>query len=167
VDPATGKYSQSRYISSFVGFARGVEPRLVIFAALDGPKGVYYASETAAPLFQKVLQAVVNRFSIPATEKIQSASHLMAEQAPAAAPASQASQDNKDLIPIAQAHPEAVDPWRMPSVMGLSAREALRVLAGRPFDVDLQGEGVVRAQVPSPGETVAGRTQIRLSLGSP
>lgn len=38
VDPTTGKYSRSRFIASFIGFARGVEPRLVIYTALDGPK---------------------------------------------------------------------------------------------------------------------------------
>jgi cell division protein FtsI/penicillin-binding protein 2 len=66
VDPQTKKYSKSRYISSFIGFAVGVEPKLVILTALDSPRGVYYAAETAAPLFKQVLEVAANRFSIPA-----------------------------------------------------------------------------------------------------
>ena len=34
---------------------RRIEPRLVIFTAIDDPHGVYFASETAAPLFREPL----------------------------------------------------------------------------------------------------------------
>lgn len=182
VDSATGKYSRSRFIASFIGFARGVEPRLVIYAALDGPKGVYYASETAAPLFQKVLQAVTNRFSIPADPS---------RMKPAVAPPSQMVA-HSDQTTTGQAHAEPApgpaiietgarrDPlrwegnaadgshlWRMPSLVGLTGREALRAMQGQPFEIEITGQGVVRSQHPEAGASVAERSQIRLSLGSP
>lgn len=56
VDPITHSYSRSHYVASFIGMPLGVEPKVVIFAAVDEPKGSIYASETAAPLFREVLR---------------------------------------------------------------------------------------------------------------
>ena len=36
-DPATGKYSEDRYVASFVGFIPAEKPRLVIAIVLEGP----------------------------------------------------------------------------------------------------------------------------------
>ena len=65
VDPQTGKYSREKHISSFIGFAVGVEPKIVVFTSLAEPKGSYYASLTAAPLFKEVLSVVAHHYSLP------------------------------------------------------------------------------------------------------
>jgi cell division protein FtsI (penicillin-binding protein 3) len=174
VDPVTRKYSKTRFISSFVGFARGVEPRLVIYTALDGPKGVYYASETAAPLFRRSLQAVVNRFSIPAdpvlaaqperqdAPKVQ----VMAEpQILTEGGRREALDWEKSAESEESRSREGAPAWVMPSVTGLTAREALRALHGQPFDLEMLGQGIVKSQSPEAGKAVAGRTQVRLQLG--
>ncbi len=178
VDPGTGRYSRSRYISSFIGFATGVDPKLVIYAALDGPKGVYYASETAAPLFRNVLSAVVNRFSMPSDP-------ALVRRPEAEVRDSIAASHQGDSIHSGQAHAElpivlqpvgAADtgaqlenstiPWKMPALIGLTAREALRALQGRPYQIEIDGRGVVRAQHPEAGNTVADQATIRLSLSA-
>ena len=91
VDPETHAYSRSRHIASFIGFAAGVEPKVVVFASLDDPKGAYFAAETAAPLFHEVLNAVASRFGLPASV---SAPQLAAR--------------TTDRISISQAHSEPV-----------------------------------------------------------
>ncbi len=172
VDPSSRRYSRSRYISSFIGFATGVEPRLVIFTSLDGPRGIYYASETAAPLFRNVLSAVVNRFSIP------SDSRLLVRKPLEETPLERSEEPGvSDVIEIVKAHPgpkvpnwelsDATAEWTMPSLIGLTAREALQVLQGRPNGVEMEGRGVVRSQKPDPGIQVAGRSTIRLRLSPP
>jgi membrane peptidoglycan carboxypeptidase len=179
VDPGTGRYSRSRYISSFIGFATGVDPKLVIYAALDGPKGIYYASETAAPLFRNVLSAVVNRFSMPSDPVL-----VRRSDGEVRDPLAAKLQD--DSVHSGQAHAElpivlqpvgAADaggqlknstmPWRMPALIGLTAREALRALQGRPYQIEIDGRGVVRTQHPEAGNTVADQATIRLSLSAP
>lgn len=57
--------------------------------------------------------------------------------------------------------------WRMPSLVGLTGREALRAMQGQPFEIEITGQGVVRSQHPEAGASVAERSQIRLTLGSP
>jgi len=51
-----GKYSRSRYRSSFVGFAPVSNPRLVIAVTIDEPQtGGYYGGAIAAPVFSTLM----------------------------------------------------------------------------------------------------------------
>lgn len=168
VDPVSKTYSRSRYIASFIGYAVGVDPKIVIFASLDEPRGVYYASETAAPLFREVLNAVAGRFGMPA--KPDSARRILAQQAaPAPSPAQQAVPD--DRLHISQAKVEwagggnGVMRWKMPQLRGLTPREALQALKGHAFEVEIRGSGLIRQQIPEPGKTLAEGDTIKLSLG--
>jgi len=51
-----GKYSTSRYRSSFVGFAPVSDPQIVVAVTIDEPsKGAYYGGAVAAPVFAKIV----------------------------------------------------------------------------------------------------------------
>ncbi len=83
VDKRTRRYSREKYIASFIGFAVGVEPKIVIYVSLTEPKGKYYATQTAAPLFREVLASVSNYCSLPAHDIVPSkllAHQLLAQQ---------------------------------------------------------------------------------------
>jgi cell division protein FtsI (penicillin-binding protein 3) len=190
IDPVTHAYSRSRYISSFIGFPLGVEPRVVIFTSIDEPHGVYYASETAAPLFREVLNAVASRFGIPAkvdarklaSDKI-TVTHAhptgMAMTMPmpmATAPAVRGLLTGPPASP--DAPPAGALDWegmtrdgtsiyRMPRLIGLDPREALQALKGHGFQVELRGTGVVQAQSPEDGRPVAEGERVRLTLVEP
>jgi cell division protein FtsI/penicillin-binding protein 2 len=60
IDPATGEYSKTRYIGSFVGFAPARDPKLLVTIVVDEPHGQIYGSEVAAPAFQEIM-----RFALP------------------------------------------------------------------------------------------------------
>jgi cell division protein FtsI (penicillin-binding protein 3) len=175
VDSETGRYSRSRHIASFIGFAVGVDPKIVIFVSLDEPKGVYFAAETAAPLFREVLSAVVNRYSIPAhgdqaplklAKQPRDSDHLRVSQA--------ASLHAADLeTPVAGplqwqgATPKGDMIWKMPPLRGLSVREAVQVLQGHRFSLEVHGDGVIQAQTPEEGRALAEGEIIHLGLGDP
>ncbi|MBN1823173.1 MAG: penicillin-binding protein 2 [Endomicrobiales bacterium] len=53
-DPATGKYSSSKYVASFCGALPISDPQLTIFVMLDEPLGDYWASSRAAPVFSRI-----------------------------------------------------------------------------------------------------------------
>jgi cell division protein FtsI (penicillin-binding protein 3) len=171
VDPATGKYSRSRYIGSFVGFATGVEPRLVIFTALDEPKGVYYGAETAAPLFRGVLQAAANRFSLPAAPEKGMKGLIAASESLDRIAASQAHPaPAAEAVPSVRWHGNAADGtvlWKMPELHGLSVRETLRALGGHKFRLEVRGAGVVRSQSPEAGKPIADGGLVRITLADP
>jgi cell division protein FtsI/penicillin-binding protein 2 len=55
VDPATGEYSETDYVASFVGFAPAKTPRLLVSVVVDEPQGEIYGGAIAAPAFQKIV----------------------------------------------------------------------------------------------------------------
>src|SRR3989338_6021076 len=54
IEPKTGRYSETKYFSSFVGMSPASNPKLVIFVGMDEPKGLTYGGQVAAPVFAKV-----------------------------------------------------------------------------------------------------------------
>lgn len=53
-DPLTNKYSEKHYVASFCGMVPALNPKIVILVFFDEPKGDYYASSVAAPVFAKI-----------------------------------------------------------------------------------------------------------------
>jgi len=56
VDPASGRYTHGKYISSFVGFAPAEGARICIAVILDDPQGEYYGGAVAAPVVAEILE---------------------------------------------------------------------------------------------------------------
>jgi cell division protein FtsI (penicillin-binding protein 3) len=65
VDPATGRYSTSRYVASFVGMIPATKPRLVIMAMVDEPHGDIYGGVVAAPAFQQIARFCLQHLEVP------------------------------------------------------------------------------------------------------
>ncbi|MEK7286500.1 MAG: penicillin-binding protein 2 [Nitrospirota bacterium] len=54
IDPKSGLYSKSGYVSSFVGFVPADRPALVILVMIDEPLGEETGGEIAAPIFSEI-----------------------------------------------------------------------------------------------------------------
>ncbi|MEK9146297.1 MAG: penicillin-binding protein 2, partial [Elusimicrobiota bacterium] len=65
IDPATGRYSASDYLSSFIGYAPLPDPRFTILVAIDSPRVGYYGSEVAAPVFAKLARSLLALGAVP------------------------------------------------------------------------------------------------------
>lgn len=190
VDPVTRTYSRSKFVASFIGTAIGVEPKLVIFASIDEPRGVYYASETAAPLFREVLNAVATRFSMPVRKD--TLNRVLAESnKPAAHPgvsrtaaalaklgiltdalraSSARSLASAPVIVPSELHWQGLNTsghavWTMPSLKGLTPREALQALQGHHFQIEMRGVGLIRTQAPAEGAPLAEGETVKVLLG--
>lgn len=56
VDPATGEYSHSAYVASFIGFAPASHPKLLCAVVVDEPQeGSIYGGSVAAPAFAQIM----------------------------------------------------------------------------------------------------------------
>ena len=60
-----GRFSKSRYMASFIGFAPLPRPQVTILVQIDEPKGAIYGGEVAAPVFQKIAQETLLNLRIP------------------------------------------------------------------------------------------------------
>ncbi len=66
VDPATGRYSPTARVASFVGFLPADEPRVVVLVLIDEPTTSEYGGVVAAPVFRAIAQALFAREGIEA-----------------------------------------------------------------------------------------------------
>jgi len=56
IDQATGEYSQSAYVASFIGFAPASDPKLLCAVVVDEPQsGSIYGGTVAAPAFGQIM----------------------------------------------------------------------------------------------------------------
>jgi cell division protein FtsI (penicillin-binding protein 3) len=65
IDPETGAYSDTKFFSSFIGFAPAKNPRLMVAVMVDEPTGMYYGGEVAAPAFEKIMHFALPYLRIP------------------------------------------------------------------------------------------------------
>lgn len=65
LDLSTGKYSTSSYMASFVGFLPLSRPRWTILVVIDDPKGQYYGSQVAAPVFAGLARRLLAMAGVP------------------------------------------------------------------------------------------------------
>jgi cell division protein FtsI (penicillin-binding protein 3) len=153
-----GHYSKSDYNASFVGFVPSRHPRLVALVVMDAPKrGGYHGAQAAAPTFKRITEAALRHLGVPPTVN-PAPPVLVVREDPTTPPAGTAS------VPVATRASatlpsatidRATQEGVMPDVRGLSAREALRVLAAVGVDARITGDGFVATQEITPGTTIA------------
>ncbi|HEX2129146.1 MAG TPA: penicillin-binding protein 2 [Solirubrobacterales bacterium] len=66
VDPETGRYSETEFVASFVGFAPAENPELLVAIVVDTPAGGdYYGGTVAAPAFGEIANFALPYLGIP------------------------------------------------------------------------------------------------------
>src|SRR5665213_3256323 len=65
VDPATGRYSATQLIASFVGFAPINNPAITVLVQLDSPVGAHEGGSVAAPVFKRIAEQVLAYRNVP------------------------------------------------------------------------------------------------------
>jgi cell division protein FtsI/penicillin-binding protein 2 len=157
-----GRYSRSRYNSSFVGFVPSRQPALTILVVIDSPQGRgYYGGAVAAPVFRRIAEASLRYLGIP--PNVDPAGRVVVarrdetdEAAVAPTPASA-----RFLAPL----PAPAAPGAMPDLRGLSARDAVVAAARAGLTAILAGDGQVVDQDIEPGTAIVpgGVCRLRLS----
>ncbi|HSL23012.1 MAG TPA: penicillin-binding protein [Vicinamibacterales bacterium] len=156
-----GRYSNSDYNASFVGFVPSRRPALTILVVIDAPhtKG-YYGGVVAAPVFKRVAEAALRHLGVPPTTNPlppvlvarRADGDLEAVPRPARAAA------------ILDAGVHVARDGLMPDLRGLGAREAMRISARLGLVAELRGSGVVAEQSPAPGALVERGATCRILL---
>jgi cell division protein FtsI/penicillin-binding protein 2 len=66
VDPATGQYSETAYVASFIGFVPASNPKLVCAVVVDEPTaGSIYGGKVAAPAWGEIMSFALQYLGIP------------------------------------------------------------------------------------------------------
>jgi cell division protein FtsI (penicillin-binding protein 3) len=154
-----GRYSQTDYNASFVGFLPSRKPRLTVIVVIDSPRANgYYGGAVAAPIFKRIAEASLRQLGIPPTIN-------------PAPPVLLTRRDEETLTPTpvrAAMVERALAPARagvMPDLRGFSARDAVRTLTTVGMTARLSGSGFVIEQSPAAGSALVRGDVCTLTLG--
>jgi cell division protein FtsI (penicillin-binding protein 3) len=145
-----GSYrGHSEYNVSFVGFVPSRKPVFAIVVVVDTPRRAQaYGGIVAAPIFQRIAADALRQAGVPASinqpEAVLASRWDDSHQQPTAGPSGP-----PQLVALASNSSPSV-----PDLTGMSARDALRVLARLGYTARLRGAGLVTGQWPAPGEAL-------------
>lgn len=175
-DPETGRYTQDRFTSSFLGFVPADRPRLAIAVVLDEPMLTHAGGAVAAPAFRRVAEFALRYLGVkPEGTKETPLGQVAALAAPSAGkPAAAGTPWKTSTPPLARVLPADLPPPSspngtsvVPTVMGLPAREALRAATHNGLVPALFGHGIVTRQEPAPGQVVPRGTTVTFYFEPP
>ena len=63
-DSQIQRYTDNKFVSSFIGFYPADAPKLLIYIMVDNPKKAYFGGEVAAPTFKRILQRILRVMEI-------------------------------------------------------------------------------------------------------
>jgi cell division protein FtsI/penicillin-binding protein 2 len=168
VDEVTKRYSKSRYVASFAGFAPVDNPEVACIVSLDEPRGAYHGGDAAAPVFAQVVADTLQILGVPPEDDLKSglvADDFHVYDIPRSLiegnqQTSEEATDARPALDVAAVTNESKDASKqygsvvVPDLMGKGVREAVALCAKRGLKVKASGEGVVSGQTPSPGALV-------------
>lgn len=124
------------YITSFIGFFPANDPKVVIYVAIDYPKGITaYGGTVAAPIFRNIAEDAITALDIKKQENGIAKEYRYFD----------------------------IKYVTVPNVVGLDVKEARILLKG--FDIEYSGTGnTVLSMSPEAGSSVVAGSVIRLML---
>jgi membrane peptidoglycan carboxypeptidase len=161
----SGRYSNTDFNVSFVGFVPSRKPVFTIVVVVDSPHKVPpYGATVAAPIFKRIATAALRQYGVPPS--LNPAPPVLAVRHDADDVHEQPTSTSGVAPNIVTV--EAGDRASgavFPDLRGLSARDALRMLARLGMTARLNGAGLVVKQAPEPGAPIDRDTASTLWLG--
>ena len=175
IDPATGRYSATQLIASFVGLAPINNPAITILVQLDSPVGLHEGGSVAAPVFKRIAEQVLPYLNVPHDVPVSPATLRAARRSQATQAAdvsdfnpvqsaSAAFNGSAQFEPISAALPVSVsaptvelaegEGISVPDMAGKTVRQVTEICVQLGVNPVLVGAGTVQEQSPPPGSMV-------------
>jgi cell division protein FtsI (penicillin-binding protein 3) len=189
IDPATGRYSATQLIASFVGFAPINNPAVTILVQLDSPVGLHEGGSVAAPVFKRIAEQVLPYLNVPHDIPVSRATLRAARRSQAGDTADVSDFDSAQLSSgafseSAQAEPitAAVLPVSataptvelaegagisVPDLTGKTVRQVTEICVQLGVNPVLVGAGTVQEQSPPADTPVRRGTSVIFRFGRP
>jgi cell division protein FtsI/penicillin-binding protein 2 len=176
IDPATGRYSRTNYIASFVGFAPVNDPAVTVLVSIDSPVGQHFGDEVAGPVFKRIMQQVLAYLDVPhdvpAPSEMEMArdSHSKRPTHPQAT-ASEArfeaaiSSGSSGSAQTAEFGDDAA--VMVPNLAGQTIRGVMQSCSRVGLMPSIIGDGIALKQFPDAGSQVTRGSRVTVLLGTP
>jgi stage V sporulation protein D (sporulation-specific penicillin-binding protein) len=132
-----GVYSTSKHIVSFIAFAPADDPKILVYAAVDNPKGVrQFGGTVAAPIVRGILESALPVLGVPKRKDQMPKVYNLTD---------------KKVIEV-------------PNLLGMGKNDLQSQYYSIPLEVEGSGD-VVTYQTPAPGSRIEEGKTIRIYLG--
>lgn len=133
-----GGYSSNEFIASFMGVAPANDPQVVVLFIVDGPQGVYFGGQIAAPRFKNIVRDSLRYLQVEAQVD----------------PSKMATNKSKTLA--------------LPDFIGQDSSEVVNRAGKLRLKVDVIGSGTkIKAQLPLPGTQVTEGSKVVIYTSIP
>lgn len=133
-------YADGGIIASFMGYFPSYRPEVVMLILIDEPKGVFWGSQVAAPLFSRIARRAAEILRIPPVQPLLYANIQ-----------NKAEEDVDEKKGAYEKIEEAMVKGEVPDLRGLSFEDALKLVSEMKVAFKFVGYGTVIAQIPDPG----------------
>ena len=131
-----GHYEAGNYILSFMGFMPADNPEIVVYVAIDHPKGVVqYGGTTAAPIAKKIFETAISLYNYKPTSEVMEKEYTWLD----------------------------IKYKKLPNVLGLSFTDAQKILKGFHIEVSGTGDNIIY-QSPKPDTYIKENATVKLML---
>ncbi len=178
IDEKTKRYSQTRYVATFAGFAPVDSPEIACIVVIDEPRfGLHHGGQAAAPVFARVVSDTLRVLGVIPEDDLIAGEAQVYDVPGGPDVAAQAREQNDDSIKSdpAAAEPQTDEGVRaeyasnlVPDLKGLSLRQVMAECGARGLKFKPTGDGVVLSQSPPPGTPISSGLvcQVKLSKKS-
>ncbi len=162
LDPVKGTYSNDHHLAVFVGLVPADKPALVLLVVVDEPQDSPFGGVVAAPVFASVAEQALPLMGVASRESKRRWAKILQDGKEA--------RNNQERIaagPAVQTRSGLKNgkrSRRMPRLVGLSMRDAVRVAANLGLRPQVEGSGRVVWQSPASGRDLKGVDSCRLVL---
>lgn len=133
-----GIYMTGNYILSFIGFLPADNPEVVVYVAIDNPKGItQYGGTVSAPIAKNIMKDIINELNIPMSNYVLDKTY--------------------NWYDIKYA--------KVPNVIGLKLDEVKKEL--KKFTINYTGKGtIIKSISPNPGTYLKENSNIKIMLSN-
>ncbi|SRR5579875_1944220 len=180
IDPATGRYSRTDYIASFVGFAPVNDPAVTVLVSIDSPVGEHFGDEVAGPVYKRIMQQVLAYLDVPhdvpapsdvetASDRRPKALARRVQQSDASITRFEAAIAKSQASGSSAATAEFSDGQSVtvPSLAGETIRGVMQDCARLGLIPSIIGDGIALKQFPDAGSQVPRGSRVTVLLGTP
>jgi cell division protein FtsI (penicillin-binding protein 3) len=152
IDPATRRYGEKMYLSSFIGVAPIEEPRIAVVVMIDEPRGQhYYGGTVAGPAFARIVEESLRYLGIPASAPAPAADGAGEPDPEPADPPDPIIEADEVPAPHPGGDDGAAGHIDIPDFRGLGVAPALDLARERGVSIEIEGSGRAIEQHPPPG----------------
>ncbi len=165
-----GRYSQTKVVASFAGFAPATNPVISMIVMVDEPVGAHHGGDVAAPVFKRVAEQVLRYMSVPPDVPMYAPQYKIQQQKPLQPEKPLRQRESRVMLVPAALTTSEIDPPQigdvtLPDFQGKSLRQVTEECLKAGLRLQSVGSGAAVEQLPPAGVNVraGARIQVRFS----